>query len=365
MKTNMLPYLAMVFVQFLFSGASITMKIGFANGLHQLVFMVYRHIVSTILFCPFAYAFERKERPALTFVVILKIFVMSLIGSTIHLNAFSYGLTYTSPTVASALNCLTPSLTFLIAFLLRMEKVKITSSKGQAKVLGTLISMAGTLVITFWRGGFQINGILKKPLINIYNSNGLSGHVKQNWVKGATLISTSKVAWSLWLIFQGLIHKEYPAPISINFMVCLFASLQSSFLAIFFARDATLWKLEWDASLLTIIYGGLVVSGLSYYLVLWSISKRGPVFAAMFSPLQVPIVGIFSAIVFKERLHIGSFIGALIIIFGLYCVLWGKSGNNSSDLDKKINDVENDDKASEMVNNNDKDATKHSNKTEP
>ncbi|KAI3767278.1 hypothetical protein L2E82_17371 [Cichorium intybus] len=41
------------------SGASITMKIGFANGLNQLVFVVYRHLISTILFCPFAFVFER------------------------------------------------------------------------------------------------------------------------------------------------------------------------------------------------------------------------------------------------------------------------------------------------------------------
>nr|XP_043615284.1 WAT1-related protein At5g64700-like [Erigeron canadensis] len=361
MKTNILPYFAMVFAQFLFAGASITIKIGFANGLHQLVYVVYRHLVSMILFCPFAYVFERKERPALTFGVIFKIFGLSSLGATIHLNALCYGLTYTSPTVASALDCLTPSLTFLMAFILRMEKVKFTSSKGQAKVLGTLISITGTLVFTFWRG-FQVKEILKKPLIDIYDSNGFSGHVKQNWVKGATLISTSKVAWSLWLIFQGLIHKAYPAPFSINTMICLFAILQSSFLAIFFARDATLWKLEWDVNILTIIYGGFVVSGLTGYLVLWSISKRGPVFAAMFTPLQLPIVGIFSAIVFNERLHIGSIIGALIIIFGLYCVLWGKSEDKFFELDKQI---ENEDKTSEIGTNNDNDSPKHLNKMEP
>nr|GEY36411.1 WAT1-related protein At5g64700 isoform X1 [Tanacetum cinerariifolium] len=135
----------------------------------------------------------------------MKIFVLSFLGSTIHLNAYCYGLAYTSATVASALNCLTPSLTFLVAFLLRMEKVKITSSKGQAKVLGTLICIGGTLVVTFWRGGFRLKGLVNKPLIDIYNPKGSHGHVKQNWVKGATLISASKVSWSLWLIFQGLV----------------------------------------------------------------------------------------------------------------------------------------------------------------
>ena len=40
-----------------------------------------------------------------------------------------------------------------------------------------------------------------------------------------------------------------------NIMICLFASLQSSFLAPFIAKDVNLWKLEWDAKLLAIIYG--------------------------------------------------------------------------------------------------------------
>ncbi|GKB34077.1 WAT1-related protein isoform X1 [Tanacetum coccineum] len=184
-----------------------------------------------------------------------------------------------------------------------MEKMKI-------QVPGSMVwghyCIGGTLVVTFWRGGFQLKGLVNKPLIDIYNPKGSHGHVKQNWVKGATLISASKVSWSLWLIFQGLVHKMYPAPFSMNIMISLFASLQSSILAIFFARDVNMWKLEWDVKLLAIIYSGIVVSGLTYYLVLWAISKRGPVFAAMFSPLQLPIVGVFSAIVFNERLHIGS-----------------------------------------------------------
>lgn len=50
---------------------------------------------------------------------------------------------------------------------------------------------------------------------------------------------------------------------------------------------------------------GVVISALVYYLQTWCISKKGPVFAAMFSPLLLIIVGIFSAIAFAERLHLG------------------------------------------------------------
>lgn len=42
-----------------------------------------------------------------------------------------------------------------------------------------------------------------------------------------------------------------------------------------------------------------------YYLQTWVINEKGPVFAAMFSPLLLIVVGLFSATAFAERLHLG------------------------------------------------------------
>ncbi|XP_050150578.1 WAT1-related protein At1g21890-like [Malus sylvestris] len=81
---------------------------------------------------------------------------------------------------------------------------------------------------------------------------------------------------------------------------------------------------------------GVVISALAYYLQAWCISHKGPVFAAMFSPLQVITVAMFSAIAVAERLHFGSLIGALLIIVGLYCVLWGKRKNGLVAEDAEI-----------------------------
>jgi hypothetical protein len=53
---------------------------------------------------------------------------------------------------------------------------------------------------------------------------------------------------------QAVVSKVYQAPLSLNTLICFFASLQSSFLALFFARNPTLWKLKWNVQLLTIIY---------------------------------------------------------------------------------------------------------------
>ncbi|KAM7525987.1 hypothetical protein LguiA_015889 [Lonicera macranthoides] len=261
------PYAAMVVIQLAYGGSNILMKIALEKGLHQLVFVVYRHIVAMLLLGPFAYILEK------------------------------------------------------------MEKVRIGSARGQAKILGTLICIGGSLVFTFWKDGYVFRSIVDKPLINIYDSSkGISGEHrgKENWIKGSVLILISYVAWSAWLILQAVVYKVYPARLSLNVLICFFASLQSSFLALFFGRNPVIWRLDWNVQLLTIIYCGVVISALVYYLQTWCISKRGPVFAAMFSPLLLVVVGLFSAIAFAEQLHLGSLIGALLIVVGLYCVIWGK-----------------------------------------
>lgn len=212
--------------------------------------------------------------------------------------------------------------------------MKIKTARGQAKVLGTLICIGGALTFTFWKGRYlSKGGLVPRPLIHICSTDGHGSvcklsHGKDDWIKGSALILTSHIAWSGWLILQAVVYKVYPARLSLNTLICFFASLQSSFVALFFARNPSLWKLEWNMQLLTIIYSGVVLSALVYYLQTWCISKKGPVFAAMFSPLLVIIVGIFSAIAFAERLHLGSLVGAFLIIVGLYCVLWAKKVEN-------------------------------------
>uniref|UniRef100_A0A5B7C5H6 WAT1-related protein n=1 Tax=Davidia involucrata TaxID=16924 RepID=A0A5B7C5H6_DAVIN len=326
MKKTCTCYVAMVLVQLAYGGSNILMKIALEEGLNQLVFVVYRHIIAMLLLGPFAYVLERKQRPPLSFSVMMKIFVLASLGTTIHLNVYYAGLKYTSPTVASAMSNVIPCLTFLIAVVLRMETVKLSSARGRAKVLGTLICIGGSLIFTFWKGGYLFKGIVEEPLINISADSELRHHIhaKDNWIKGSVLILISHVAWSAWLILQAVVYKIYPARLSLNTLICFFASLQSSFLALFFGRNPTIWRLEWNVKLLTIVYCGVVISALVYYLQTWCISNKGPVFAAMFSPLLLVVVGIFSAIAFAERLHLGSFVGAFLIIVGLYCVLWGK-----------------------------------------
>ncbi|XWS38100.1 hypothetical protein CRYUN_Cryun19dG0101600 [Craigia yunnanensis] len=264
---------AMVLVQFAYGGSNIPIKITLEKGLNQFVFVVYRHIIATLLLGPMAYVLERKERPSLSVSAFGKIFLLSSLGTTIYPNVYYAGLDYTSPTVATALSNVIPSLTFLMAVFLRLEKVKIRSASGQAKVLGTIICIGGSLVFTFWSGGYQFKGFVDGTLINIYSTKlgsvGKLRHREENWLKGSCLIRISTIAWSGWLVLQGV-----------------------------------------------------VVSALSNCIQTWCINCKGPVFSSTFAPLCIVIVAIFSAIAFAERLHLGSLVGACLIIVGsLHCAL--------------------------------------------
>ncbi|XVF53235.1 hypothetical protein PTKIN_Ptkin05aG0083600 [Pterospermum kingtungense] len=347
----------MVLLQLSYGASVILIKIAFVRGLNQFVLVAYRHIIAMLVLGPFAYVLERKRRPSLSYALFAKIVLLSSLGSTIYFNVFLFGLAYASPTVASALNNVIPSLTFLMAVLLRMEKVKIRSASGQAKVLGTIMSICGSLVFTFWRGGYELKGFVDRPLINIHSnstklgSGGKVRHGKENWLKGSCLVLISTIAWSAWLVLQGSISKVYPAQLSLNALICFIASLQSTLLALFLARNPLLWRLEWNVQLLTIVYSGVVVTALAYYIQTWCISCKGPVFASTFTPLCAIFVAIFSAIAFAERLHLGSLVGACLIILGLYIVLWGKRTDNFvSDNGKESNDC-NDDRTLEISEN--------------
>ncbi|XP_022970063.1 WAT1-related protein At1g43650-like [Cucurbita maxima] len=319
---------AMVVVQIGYGGSNILMKIASEKDLNPFVFVVYRHFIAFLLLAPFAYVIDRNKPASLTISTAIKIFLLAILGSTIHLNLFYVGIGYTSPTVASAFSNVIPSLTFVMAVLFRLEKVNIRTARGAAKVAGTILCIGGSLIFTLWKGPYVTKAIFKEPLIDIYRNHDSGNSSGKDWIKGSAFILISDIAWSIWLILQAFVTRKYPAQLTMTVLICLFATAQSGFLALIFARDPEKWKLQWDARLLTIVYSGIVISGVGYFLQTWCISRNGPVFTSMFSPLMLIFVAIFSAFVFSERLHVGSLVGAFFIVLGLYLVLWGKKADH-------------------------------------
>ncbi|MBA0607825.1 hypothetical protein Godav_020088, partial [Gossypium davidsonii] len=106
-------------------------------------------------------------------------------------------------------------------------------------------------------------------------------------------------------------------------------------------RDLSAWKIGWDSRLLAATYSGIVCSGITYYVQGVVIRERGPVFVTSFSPLCMIITAALGAIILAEKLHLGSILGAIIIVLGLYTVVWGKSKDGkNTETDGKSNGMQ-------------------------
>ncbi|KAK1406821.1 hypothetical protein QVD17_38429 [Tagetes erecta] len=326
---NNKPYIAMFIVQAIYAGMALLSKASISTGMNPFIFVVYRQAFATLALAPFAYFFERKNVAQLSYTLIWKIFFSSLIGITICLNMYYYALDHTSATFAAASTNLIPAITFVIALMLRIERMYIKELHGWAKLIGSVVSVSGALVFAFVKG----------PSLNFMTlSSGEVGSMtnqfssKSEFIKGPFTMLCANVLWSCWGIMQAPIMKEYPAKLLLVTLQCFFSLMQAIVAAIAMERNSSAWMLTWDVNLLSVAYCGVIVTALTYWLQLWSIEKRGPVFTAMFTPLALIITAVVSTVLWKETLYVGSVCGAVLLAGGLYSVLWGKSKEMTSKI---------------------------------
>ncbi|KAF8405735.1 hypothetical protein HHK36_007812 [Tetracentron sinense] len=315
------PYFAMVSLQFGYAGMFIITMVCLKRGMSHYVLVVYRHAFATLAIAPFALVFERKIRPKMTVSTFLKIVVLGLLEPVIDQNLYYVGMKYTSATFASAIFNVLPALTFIMAFLFRLEPIKIKKVHSQAKVIGTLVTLAGAMVMTLYKG----------PIIDLIWSRGRSHHestsgsADQHWFAGTLMMLASCCGWSGFFILQSFTLKAYPAELSLTSLICFMGMVEGAAVALVMERNSSAWSLGWDSRLLAAVYSGVVCSGITYYVQGVVIKARGPVFVTAFSPLCMIIVAALGSLVLAEQIHLGSVIGAIIIVFGLYSVVWGKS----------------------------------------
>ncbi|PSS00063.1 WAT1-related protein [Actinidia chinensis var. chinensis] len=329
------PYICVVFIQSMSAGLALFTRAAIAEGNNTYVFTFYRQAFAMLALAPLAFFFERKQAAPLSWILLCKIFFVALLGITMTFNLYCLGISYTSATFASAATNTIPAITLILAVLLRVEKISITKWHGVAKVLGCVVGLGGAMVFIFIKGPPLYQGSPNK-------SSRLSadGNPKTEWVKGSFIMLASMTAWSLWHILQGHLVKQYPAKLRLLALQCFFSCIQTAIWAVAVERRISSWKLQWDLNLLSILYCGLIVTGMGYWLRIWVIQKKGPVFVAIFTPLTLLITAAFSAIIWKETLHWGSLCGAVLVVGGLYIILWGKHTEGQSKSIEELKSIE-------------------------
>ncbi|KAF2318681.1 hypothetical protein GH714_010031 [Hevea brasiliensis] len=214
-----------------------------------------------------------KVRPKMTISIFAKILLLGLLEPTIDQNLYYTGMKYTTATFASTMCNILPAFAFLMAWVLRLEKVNLRKLHSQAKILGTLVTVGGAMLMTLingpklnfpWTKGYDLHG----------STSALTTH--EDTIKGAIMIGVGCLCWSGFIILQGVI-----------------------------------------------------CSGVAYYIQGVVMKSKGPVFVTAFSPLSMVIVTILGSLLLSEIVYLGRVIGALAIVIGLYLVLWGKRKDQS------------------------------------
>ncbi|KAJ0775297.1 hypothetical protein HanOQP8_Chr03g0121381 [Helianthus annuus] len=106
-------------------------------------------------------------------------------------------------------------------------------------------------------------------------------------------------------ILQAITLKSYPDELAMTAWICLLATIEGAIAALIMERgNPAVWAIKWNTTLLATLYCGIICSGAVYYVQGIIMRERGPVFVTAFNPLVL---------------------GAVVIVVGLYMVLWGKS----------------------------------------
>ncbi|CBI19039.3 hypothetical protein VitviT2T_027099 [Vitis vinifera] len=318
--SRMKPYVLMVALQFGSAGMYIISMATLNHGMSRFVLIVYRNAVAALAMAPFALLLERKIRPKITIAIFLKIMALGFLEPILDQNLSYLGMQYTSASFTSAVMNAVPAVTFVMAVVFRLEHIKIKERRSQAKIVGTVLTFSGALLMTLYKG----------PIIDLIWSHKTSHNANHSstdthWITGTLLILVGCCAWSAFYILQSITIKTYPAELSLSTLICLMGAIQSGAVGLVAERHPSAWAIGWDSRLLAPVYTGIVSSGLTYYVQGLVMKTRGPVFVTAFNPLCMIIVAALGTLILAEQLHLGSIIGAIIIAIGLYSVAWGKS----------------------------------------
>ncbi|XP_078444499.1 WAT1-related protein At2g37460-like [Wolffia australiana] len=325
-------YFLMIFLQVGFAGMYVISVASLKQGMNHFVLVVYRNAVAAAVVAPFAFWFERKARPKMTVSCILKIMLLALLEPVLDQNFYYVGAKLTSASYSAAMFNMLPAVTFLLAIFLRMEKIMIRERRGQAKIIGTLITVGGALVMIMYKG----------PILGFFWAKGMNHHEdpdsaynSANWAKGTLLLIACCFCWSAFFIVQSNTLRSFPAELTLTTWICAMGAAESAVVTLIMSRGIKPWAIGFDLRLLTVAYSGIMCSGVAYYVQGIVMKERGPVFVTAFNPLCMIIVAAMGSFILAEEITLGRVIGALVIVVGLYMLIWGKNKDYAMERENK------------------------------
>ncbi|PIM98355.1 hypothetical protein CDL12_29166 [Handroanthus impetiginosus] len=302
---EVLPFVATVTAECTTVGLTIFYKAAVTKGLSYHVFITYSCAISALLTLPLAYFCHRKTPlPRFTLGVFGRFFLLGVIGFVCQSCGYK-GIELSNPTLSSAMSNLNPATTFFLAILLRMESLKLRSASSQAKIIGTLVSIAGALVVVLYKGPLVIPPHQERLRLS-HPSTLLRGLSDQaDWIVGGALLTTGYVLLSVWDILQAKFLKEYPAEFILVFWCNVSTFILSLPVGIVLEPNLGAWILPVDIKLTAILYSGIMGATFGSIVHTWGLRVKGPVYVALFKPLSIAIAVVLGVIFLGDDLYLG------------------------------------------------------------
>lgn len=329
-----MPTAAMVATNVVIAVMTALLKQALNQGMNRLVLITFRQMLATVFLGPIAYFKERKTRPKITAEIFAYLFLSGILGPVLLQYTLFVGLEYTTATFAATFGNLLPVVTFLISLAFGYEALELRSKSGSAKISGTLLSLTGAMMLTFYKGASltHLHHLApSSPSAGAPAAAAAAGVEEQHrsavrWVLGSASMLANVVGFAGWLLLQRRLTRLYPAVYSATALMSLLSFVQAAALALStqWGAGVAAWRLRGTVEIVAVVYCGVVASGVGYLLLTYCVEKRGPVFTAAFSPLAQMFVAGIDLCVLHEPLYLGSVLGSVLVILGLYLVLWGK-----------------------------------------
>ncbi|PON83703.1 Plant-drug/metabolite exporter [Trema orientale] len=309
--------LAMLLVQVFSTGMQVLSRVALVKGTFVFALMTYRNVVAAICVAPLAYYFERGHEMKFGWLVWFWLFVNALTGVG-TMGLFYYGLRDTTATYATNFLNLIPIVTFVFSIITRMEQLRLGTRAGKVKTIGAILCVTGALTTSLYKG--------KEFYIGHHNieSHTSTPIPHAHWARGTIMLVGSSLSYSSWFIAQVKLQKLFPYIYCATMLTCIISSLQSVVIGLCFDTHSAAWSLGWNVQLVTIIYSGTLATAVNFCLLSWAISIQGPTYPPMFNPLALIFVALLEALILGEAITVGTLLGIVLIITGLYSYLWGK-----------------------------------------
>ncbi|KAL1193374.1 WAT1-related protein [Cardamine amara subsp. amara] len=312
-------------------GLSTLYKVATSKGLNLYAFLGYSYPLASLLLIPSLFFSNRsRSLPPLSFSILCKIGLLGLVGSMYTITGY-IGIKLSNPTLSSAISNITPALTYILAIIFRMEKVSFKERSSVAKVMGTILSLIGALVVVLYHGP-RVFVASSPPYLNFRQLFLPLSSSNSDWLIGGALLTIRDILVSVSFILQAQIMREYPAAFTISFLYTVYVSIVTLTIGLVVERNnPSVWIIRFDITLITILTMAIIIP-LYYVIHSWTVRHKGPVYLAIFKPPTILIAVVMSAIVLNDSLYLGCLIGGTLITLGFYSVMWGKANEEKDQL---------------------------------